>query len=142
MDYQQSNTQAGPKDFIANADLTGKEGYLAKVVNSSGTPKAALPGAAADHTPFYIGQGAASGSSAKLVPIEPNQNVRLRLNLTCVSGDLLVRADETGAEAGKVTKLPAGAGTYTIVGIAEESGADEQLVLVRPYRLGDQIVVS
>jgi len=142
MDYQQSNTQAGPKDFIANADLTGKEGYLAKVVNSSGTPKAALPGAAADHTPFAIGQGAASGEKAKLLPIEPNQNIRLRLNGTCNPGEQLVRADETGGDTGKVIKLPAASGTYTAVGIAEEAGVDEQLVLVRPYRLGDQIVVS
>ena len=142
MDYSQSNTQRGAKQFDSNVDLTGKEGYLAKIVNSSGTPKADLPDAAADHTPFLIVDGKAAGVDSKLEPINPEQNCRLKINGTCVPGDHLVREDETGAGAGKVRKLPAGAGTYTSVGIAEESAVDEQLVLARPYRFGDQIVVS
>lgn len=137
----QNNTQAGVIPFIAAAALTGKEGLLAKLTNNSGVTEAALPAAAADYTPFVIVSGAALGGNAYLQPIEPNQNVRLRLNGTCVAGDLIVREDETGAETGKVRKLPAGAGTYSIVGIAEEGGVDEQLLLIRPHKLGDTITV-
>lgn len=141
MNETQSNTRRGPFPIAANADLTSKEGYLAKIVNSSGVAKAALPAAAGDHTPFLITDGVASGENATLEPIIAEKNFRMRLNGTCVPGDEIVREDETGADTGKVRKLPAGAGTYTRVGIAEETGADEGLVAIRPHRFGEKVTV-
>jgi len=137
----QSNTQVGTKPFPAAADLTGKEGHLAKLTNNSNVTEAALPSAAGDHTPFVIVSTATAGKDAYLHPLDTTKNVRLRLNGTCAPGDLIVREDETGADTGKVRKLPAAAGTYIIVGIAEEVGEDEQLLLVRIYRLGDSVTV-
>lgn len=137
----QSNTKKGSIAVIGNEDLTGKEGLLAKIINSSGTPKAALPSAAGDETPYFINDGAASGVVSELKPMRPDEQVRLRLNGTVSPGDVVVREDETGADAGKVRKLPAAAATYTRVGIAEEDGEDEQLVLVRPWRMGEKEVV-
>lgn len=137
----QSNTKKGSIAVESNEDLTGKEGYLVKIVNSSGEKKAALPSAAGDETPYFINDGAASGNISELKPMRPDEQVRLRLNGTCDLWDVIVREDETGADKGKVRKLPASAGTYTRVGIAEEDGEDEQLLLIRPWRMGEKEVV-
>ncbi len=58
------------------------------------------------------------------------ENCRIRLNGTCSKGDVLVLA--SGGDLGKVTKLAAQTGKIFMVGIAEEDGVDEQLVLLRP----------
>ncbi|MDD4175075.1 MAG: hypothetical protein PHN34_12620, partial [Kiritimatiellae bacterium] len=52
---------------------------------------------------------------------------------TCNPGDVIVLADTgTAADKGKVRALPAAAGTYRGLGIAEEKGVDGQSVLFRP----------
>ena len=54
----------------------------------------------------------------------------------------MVLADvATAADKGKVRVLPAAAGTYRGLGIAEQVGVDGQLVLVRPAPIGN-ITVS
>lgn len=141
MDATQSNTRKGPFPIVANVDLTGKAGFLGKLINSSGKRKGGLPTAAGDETPFIIVDAVKAGETSTFQPLTTEENVRLKLNGTCVIGDTLVREDETGADAGKVLKLPAAAGTYTRVGIAEEPGVDDQLVLVRPVRVGEKITV-
>jgi hypothetical protein len=118
--------------MLAAVSLLGMEGLLVKVTNSAGTPKAALPAAQNDLALHLVIQGAASGELADLLPLSAEQQVRIRLNGTCNPGDKLVL--DVGAEAdyGKVKKLPATAGTYLVIGDADEAGVDEQLLLVRP----------
>ena len=73
--------------------------------------------------------------------MEPGRNVRLTLKGTCNPGDVLVLADTgTAADKGKVRALPASAGTYRGLAIAEEKGADGQLVLCRPAMIGNVVV--
>jgi hypothetical protein len=64
--------------------------------------------------------------------LEPARNVRVTLSGTCVPGDQLVLATPNGTVDGMVVKLPAAAGTYRLIGIAEETGANGQAVLLRP----------
>lgn len=53
----------------------------------------------------------------------------------------LVLADPgTAADKGKVRVLPAAAGTYRVLAIAEEKGVDGQLVLCRPAMVGNVVV--
>jgi hypothetical protein len=49
---------------------------------------------------------------------------------------------EAGANNGKVQALPAGAGTYFGVAIAEEAGIDGQLVLARPAMIGNIVIAG
>ena len=64
----------------------------------------------------------------------PNRSVRIVAKGTGNPGDLLVLADgaTVAADKGKVRKVPATAGTYRLVAIAEEAFADGQLVKARP----------
>jgi hypothetical protein len=67
--------------------------------------------------------------------------VRAVLKGTCNPGDVLVLADTgTTADKGKVRTLPASAGTYRGLTIAEEKGVDGQLVLCRPAMIGNVVV--
>ncbi|BCU75993.1 hypothetical protein [Luteolibacter sp. LG18] len=121
----QSNTQAGhiPGEFAA--DLTGKEGLLAKLTSDG----FALPSAASDLTLWIILEGGAT--SGTVLPLTPLENVRVRANGTGSKGDILVLA--TGGDLGKATKLAAQTGRLFVLGIAEEDWEDEQLVLFRPH---------
>ena len=75
-------------------------------------------------------------------PSEAGRTIRVTLKGACNPGDVLVLADvTTAADKGKVRALPATAGTYRGLGIAEEIGVDGQLVLVRPALIGN-ITVS
>ena len=57
--------------------------------------------------------------------------------------DVIVLADTgTAADKGKVRALPAAAGTYRGLGIAEEKGVDGQLVLFRPAMIGNVTVAG
>ena len=62
---------------------------------------------------------------------------------TCNPGDVMVLADTgTAADKGQVRALPAAAGTYRGLGIAEEKGVDGQLVLFRPAMIGNVTVAG
>ena len=126
----QSNTQSGPVLFNASEDIDA--GLLVKLINTSNVTEAALPDANDDEVPFVAAYAASEDENVTLVPLSPASNVRLRLNGTCVPGDKLVLATPDGTEDGKVIKLPTAAGTYRLVAIAEQVGANEQLVLARP----------
>ena len=128
----QSNTQRGPIALPANEDLTGKEGRLVLITNASGTAKAALPNDVADRALFVLVGGAAAGEIVTLQPMSTDQQARAWLDGTCVPGDRLTLAAIDGTKDGKVRKLPATADDYFVVGLAEESGADGQLVKFRP----------
>jgi hypothetical protein len=126
----QSNTQSGPIPLTASEALAANR--LVGIVSASGLPAAALPNTKTDETPFVTEEAVASGERANLIPLHPAQNVRATLSGTCVPGDLLALATPNGTVDGMVVKLPTAAGTYRLIGIAEESGANGQAVLLRP----------
>lgn len=133
MSETQSNTKQGLIPVLANEDLTGKEGYLVKIVDAANTPKAALPTDEADETPYIVAKGGAADSYVDLLPLDPARNMRVYAKGAGNAGERLVHADPaTAADKGKVETLPADADTYFSPGIAEEDWEDGQLVKFRP----------
>jgi len=139
---KQTNTKVGDIVVAANEDLTGKEGRLALIVSDSGTPKAALPDDVADRALYVIIEGAAADYNVTLRPLNPDRNVRVKLDSTCVPGDRLTLAAIDGTKDGACVKLPAAADDYFVWGIAEESGVDGQEVLARPYLAAGVVTVT
>ncbi|MBT7300264.1 MAG: hypothetical protein HN849_12160, partial [Victivallales bacterium] len=129
---EQSNTQFGPVQVIAGDALTGLEGYLVFVTNSSGTAKAYLPNAVTDEALYVVLEGAAAGSYASLQPLANAQQARAELNGTVAIGARLKLETPDGTEDGKVATIGSTAGVYFSPGIALETGVDGQLVLFRP----------
>ncbi len=131
---QQSDTKAGAIALKATADLTGLEGRLVRIANSSGTAKFALPATVLSLALFVLASGDVAANDNWAEQPEPGANFRVRLNGTCVPGDILALCDpaaSSGANAGKVEALSATAGAYFAIGVAQETGVDEQLVLAR-----------
>ena len=126
----QTNTQNGPISLAAGEDLAAN--LLVGIANSSGSPVAALPNSATDEVPFVTEEDTPSGDHAKLIPLEPGQNARVKLSGTCAPGDQIVVATPNGTVDGQVTKLPATPGTYRLIGVAEETGTNGQAVKIRP----------
>jgi hypothetical protein len=121
----QSNTLVGLLTLAAVAATCQTEGLLCKLGSTGLTDVAAIGDLA---TYLVLERG---DDTATVFPLtEGGENCRIRLNGTCAKGDVLVLA--TGGDLGKVTKLAAQTGKLFRVGIAEEAGVDEQLVLVRP----------
>ena len=138
----QSNTRVGDFRVLAGEDLTGKEGCLVKMGHDTGVPEVTLPAANSDLTLYILMEDGADGKLVSVRPVQADRNVRLILKGTCNPGDVMVLADvATAADKGKVRVLPAAAGTYRGLGIAEQVGVDGQLVLVRPAPIGN-ITVS
>ena len=139
----QTNTRTGDIPVTAGQDLTGKENLLAKLANDGGDTVALLPVANSDLALFVIVDGDVAGKAASLRPLSPERNVRVTLKATCNPGDVLVLADvATPADIGKIRALPAAAGTYRGLLIAEEAGIDGQSVLARPATGIGNIVVT
>jgi len=128
---RQTNVKRGAIRVIAGSTLTGKEGYLVKVVDSAGVLKAYLPAALLDVAAYVVIEGAAAGSLCSIQPLEPGQQVRVVANsATFVGGDKVV-AYASGHE-GEATEY-AGSGAVFCVGVAEEVGDTAgQWVLIRP----------
>lgn len=133
----QSNTQAGQIVLNSSEILTGKEGYLAVIINTSNVAELALPAAVSDLALFVITDGDAEDKDSAVLPLSPERSVRLKLDGTCVPGEVLILAAIDGTHDGMVKKLPAVAGTYRGLAIAEEVGADGQLVKARPALIGN-----
>lgn len=121
--FIQSNTQQGSIVRIANADLTGKEGYLAKLVNANGEAKIALAGNG-ELAQFVILEGGASGEEVVVQPLSSDRNVRI-VNLFAIDGGAEVASDTTG-------KASTAASGDWVVGIAEQDGAAGDYLLIRP----------
>lgn len=132
----QSNTQAGQIVLNSSEDLQDKEGYLVKIIDTSNVAEFALPDAETDLALFIITDGGDEDEDTAALPLSPDRNVRLKLSGTCVPGDVLVLATPNGTIDGMVKVLPADSGTYRGIAIAEEVGADTQLVKARPALLG------
>ena len=138
----QSNTQAGQIVLNSSEDLQGKEGLLAVIINTSNVAELALPSDVSDLALFVITDGGDKDKNTAALPLSPDRNVRLKLNGTCVPGDVLVLADIDGTHDGMVKVLPAVGGTYRGLAIAEESGVDGQLVKARPAMIGNITVTA
>jgi hypothetical protein len=133
----QSDTQVGDIVVLAGEDLTAKEGLLTVLTHDTGVAEMKLPAANSDYALYLLLDGADDGEHVSVRALEMGRNVRLTLKGTCNPGDVLVLADVgTAADKGKVRALPADAGTYRGLAIAEEKGADGQFVLARPVMLG------
>jgi hypothetical protein len=133
----QTNIKTGPVVMPCGADLTAHADHLAVLSHSTGAPQMILPASLTAHALYLILAGAASGANGDFQPLTPDRNVRLPLIGTCNPGDTLVIADPSvEGQPGKVNVLPADAGTYRAVAIAEEKGVAGQLVLARPANLG------
>lgn len=128
----QTNTIAGPVVFPAGEDLSAKAGHLCVLTHDNGAPEVKLPAANTDLANLILVDPAVDTASATLQPLTPGAQARVVLKGTCNPGDQLVLADVgTPADKGKLRALPAGAGDYNVLAIAEEKGADTQHVLVR-----------
>ncbi len=128
MNPTQSNSREGIVPFLANENLTDKEGYLVKLVDAAGRAKVGLAAADSDQVQFVLVNGAASGSPVDCQPLCANRSVRCVAS-GAIAGGVAV-AVKNGGKVQTITGL--GAGTYFIVGYAEEDAVDGQLVLVRP----------
>ncbi|HEY1791555.1 MAG TPA: hypothetical protein VGG34_01440 [Opitutaceae bacterium] len=142
METTQSNTVIGSRQVIAAEGLYGNEGKLIVLYSNAGVPTVRMPNATTD-IPTYLliddglPQNAVDngGQYVDGLPLSPDRNERITCYGAGAAGTILVMADPTangGAQAGMVTALPAGAGKYVQIGVAEEDFVDGQLVLLRP----------
>ncbi len=123
----QSNTQEGIVTKLANSDLSGKEGLLAKLVDATGSCVVDLAGVG-DLALFVIVEGGASGKPVQLLPLDGSRNVRVISGAT-IAGGVQVAPDASGKLRAAVTS------DYTI-GVTEEDGTSGQYTLIRPITLG------
>jgi hypothetical protein len=138
----QSNTRIGDFRVLAGESLLGMEGRLVKMTHDTQVPEVKLPDAVTDYGIYVLIEGGADGALVAVKPLENGRNVRMSLDGTCNPGDLLVPAAIDGTKDGKVCALPAAAGTYRGIGVAEEAGVDGQLVLCRPCMLSNVTVLG
>lgn len=129
--FSQIDTKEGQIQLLAYEDLTGLEGRLVKIVDDSNVPSFALPAAQNDLAIFILTDGGDDGELVSALPLVAENNMRVRLNGTCNAGERLV-LDISSTNYGKVKTIPATAGLYLVIGVAEEDGVDEQLVKFRP----------
>jgi hypothetical protein len=133
----QSNTQEGDVLLSAGEDLSNYADVLVALYNSSGLPVVTRPVANNDYAVFVLLYGATPGGNATVRPLNSGRSVRVVANGAGNPGDLLVLADgvSTAASRGQVRSkatLTTGAGTFRLVGIAEEAFVNGQLVKMRP----------
>lgn len=133
----QSNTQEGDLLITANEDLSSYADVLVAPYNNSGQLVVTRPAANNDAALYVLLYGAPLNGKATVRPLNPNRTARVVAKGTGNSGDLLVLADgvTTATDKGKVRSkagLTVGSGTYRVVGVAEETFVDGQLVRMRP----------
>ena len=130
----QGDTKRGEITLPGSVDLTGKENLLWKIVNSSGAAQFALPTAVTDIAPFIGASGDVAGNDSVAESPGLDENCRVYLDGSCVPGDMLCLSS---THYGRLYKPAASAGSLLVEFIAEESGADGQLLKVRriPARL-------
>lgn len=134
MSTVQNNTRSGLLPITAGEDLTGKEGRLIEIRNSSGVTVAATPAAVGGLALYVLENGGAIGESVDVLPLDPARNMRAVAKGVGAAGDVLVLADPaTAGDKGKLRKIPATAGSYFSPGIAEEGFVDGQNVRFRPW---------
>ena len=139
----QSNVQAGDIVRVGNSDLSGANGKLLVLINSSGAPLFDLPSANTDFAYYLCVDGDVATLNTTARPLTAGAEVRVVLKGACNPGDQLVLADvATAADAGKVRALPSTTpGTYRVLGLAEEVGVDGQLVRMR-HSMNELVTIS
>ncbi len=136
MKVSQTNTHPDSRVLNSAVALTGMEGRLVKLADGGSIPEVDLPGAVTDLALLIVTEGGGLDEPSEVLPLLGESNRRVRLNGTVAAGVPVVLCDPTassGANAGKVEALPSVAGVYFSPGVAEEDGADEQLLLIRPF---------
>lgn len=126
----QTNTKVGQLPIIAAEAIAAN--LLVAMVNASGVLNVQKPNDKTDEVLFVTEDATAAAARAECIPLSIERNVRVTLSGTCDAGAQLVLATPNGTVDGMVVTLPAVAGTYRLVGVAEESGVDGQSVLLRP----------
>jgi hypothetical protein len=124
----QSNTRKGDINLPASVDLTGKENLLWKVVNTAGAANFALPTAITDYATYIGMSGDVIGNNCSGEVPSSSENARVLLDGACAPGDLLTLSPN---KWGRLYKPAGGSGATVAWFIAEETGVDGQLVLVR-----------
>ncbi len=133
----QSDVRAGAFRIPAGEDLADKAGRLVVMTHDTGVPEVKLPADNGDYALYLLVDGGEDGENVDVGPLVSGENCRVTLKGTCNPGDVLVLADVgTEADRGKVRVLPAAAGTYRGLAVAEEKGVDGQSVLCRPAMIG------
>jgi hypothetical protein len=126
----QSNTQSGLLPIIALEAIAAN--LLVSPVNNAGVLNVQKPNDKTDEVLYVIQDAATAGALVDCIPLSTERNVRATLSGTCNPGAQLILATPNGTVDGMVKTLPVTAGTYRLVGIAEEAGVDGQAVLFRP----------
>ena len=117
MNYVQSNTKTGAFQVASASDLTGKEGYLVKMTDASGTPKVDVPAAQTDFAQYVV-VNVLSSALVEVLPLTDGSQVRLVASGTAfVSGSKLVGFGGTAAGMA----FPWASGPAFISAVAEES---------------------
>lgn len=120
----------GPVPVVAGADLTGKEGLLVEVNNSSGTPVVVLVDDMAEAALLLLLDGAASGEDVYAEALQAGKYYRGIAKGAVNPGNRLCLADPAvAADKGKLRVLPTAAGTYRCIGFAMEAKTDGQSIL-------------
>ena len=128
----QSNTQQGAVSFNSGEDLTGKEGYLATLVDGGSIAELLLPTAVGQLSLYVIDEGGAEDKESTVIPLVTGEDRRFMAKGTGSAGAVLVHADpSTPADKGKVRTVPATEGVYFSPGVAEEDFLDGQLIRTR-----------
>lgn len=128
MNPNQSNTRpVGPFPVLAGEDLTGKLSRLVVLSHDTGVPEVLLPTDNKALALFLLNDEGVDGEMVEVEPLIPGKTYRTTLKDAVNPGDVLVLADVgTAADKGKLRKLPAAAGLYVQIGIADEKrGAGE-----------------
>lgn len=133
MNHQQSNTRpVGPFPVLAGESLVGMLSRLAVLTHDASVPEVVLPTNNNALALFLIHDEVADGQRTEVEQLIPGKTYRTPLKGAVEPGEVLVLADvATPADKGKLRKLPAAAGIYVQVGIADEKGVDGQLVAYR-----------
>ena len=132
----QTNVKTGPIVVPCGEDLSNATDHLVVLSNNAGEPQMLLPSAPDDLAAYLVLEGAGVGEDGSFQPLESSRNIRVPIVGSCNPGDTLILAyPAVEGQPGKVTVLPADPGTYRTVGIAEETGVDGQLLLIRPLSL-------
>jgi hypothetical protein len=145
----QTHVQPGILTLDATADLTGKRGYLVKIVNNAGVPNFALPTAVTDICTHIITDDgtvvSAVSTNVQAAPLNGAGQILAKVKGAILPGAQVVIADPaTPADAGKIRTLPTTTnGTYAAVGVlAGETAADGDFSLVCPVAVGVVVTVT
>lgn len=125
----QGNTKQGAIVLPGYSDLTGKENYLWKIVNDSGTTKFDVPSAVTDLALFVGMSGDVAGNDNTGEAPSLNDEARVICTGTGNAGAVLMLDSSAW---GKCKTLTATAGLYFSPGIAEEAWTAGQAVKFRP----------